>query len=1100
MNGISAPFIARPVATTLLTAAVILAGFVAFLLLPVASLPAVDIPTIAVSASLPGASPEIVAATVATPLERHLGQIADVTEMTSRSTVGQTNITLQFGIGRDLDGAARDVQAAIESARADLPSSLRNNPTYRKFNPAGFPIMSLTLVSETRTQGQLYDLASNILQPAMSQVKGVGNVTISGSSLPAIRVELNPRAMFKYGIGLADVRAALAAGNANTPKGAIEVGDRRFQIYANDVLSSDVDKGAALYGALIIASRNGGVVRLADVAEVTGSVEDVRNAAYVDGVPCVILQIFQQPGQNIIETVDRINKLMPTFLSALPPNVDLKVRSDQSTAIRASLRDTGRTLAISVVLVILIVYLFLRSWRATLIPCVAVPVSLVGTFGAMYICGFTLDNISLMALTIATGFVVDDAIVVLENTTRHTEAGMSRIEAALLGAKEVGFTVLAMTVSLCAVFLPIPLIGGPVGLVLREFVITLSVAVLISLVVSLTTTPMLCSLLLRKSPEVEKSRFKRWLDNAFQKTLAGYERTLAFALDNGPFVMIILLITILLNVHLFTVVPKGLFPSQDTGRVIGGVRGDQSASFELMKGKIEQFSRILHSDPAVESVQITTGGGGGYGGGGGGSGSAQVQLKPKSERKLSTQEVMDRLRPKLATVAGANIFLFSPGDIRIGGRQGDSDLQYTLLADDVDDLRTWTPRLEQALKEVPQLADVSTDQQERGLETNIQIDRATAARLKLTTAQIDNALQDAFAQRQVSTIYNQFNQYHVIMEVAKEFWQSPETLMDLFVSTFGQISGTQQTAAIASTSSKTQTEGTEAVRNLQANALANTGRGAASTGSAVSTRVETMVPLPSVAKYGTGSAPTAINHQGHFAAATVSFTAATGYSLSDATRAIEATAEQIGMPPSIHGVFTGSAGTFRTSAGGAPLLILLGVLAVYIVLGILYESYSHPLTIVSTLPTAGIGAFIALLLFHSELGVIGYIGLILLVGIVMKNAIIMVDFALVAERTRGLSHRDAIAEACSKRFRPITMTTVAAVLGAVPLAFGFGEGGELRKPLGLALVGGLIFSQILTVYSTPVIYVYNARFAEWVVAKRSVVGGRLRRLVTRKPA
>ena len=1099
MNSISAPFIARPVATTLLTAAVILAGFVAFLLLPVASLPAVDIPTIAVSASLPGASPEIVAATVATPLERHLGQIADVSEMTSRSTVGQTNITLQFGIGRDLDGAARDVQAAIESARADLPSSLRNNPTYRKFNPAGFPIMSLTLVSETRTQGQLYDLASNILQPAMSQVKGVGNVTISGSSLPAIRVELNPRAMFKYGIGLADVRAALAAGNANTPKGAIEVGDRRFQIYANDVLSSDVDKGAALYGALIIASRNGGIVRLADVAEVTGSVEDVRNAAYVDGVPCVILQIFQQPGQNIIETVDRINKLMPTFMSALPPNVDLKVRSDQSTSIRASLRDTGRTLAISVVLVILIVYLFLRSWRATLIPCVAVPVSLVGTFGAMYLCGFTLDNISLMSLTIATGFVVDDAIVVLENTTRHTEAGMSRIEAALLGAKEVGFTVLAMTVSLCAVFLPIPLIGGPVGLVLREFVVTLAVAVLISLVVSLTTTPMLCSLLLRKSPEVETSRFKRWLDNAFQKTLAGYERTLTFALDNGPFVMIILLITIILNIHLFTVVPKGLFPSQDTGRVIGGVRGDQSASFELMKGKIEQFSRILHADPAVESVQITTGGGGGgFGGGGGGSGQAQVQLKPKSERKLSTQEVMDRLRPKLGTVAGANIFLFSPGDIRIGGRQGDSDLQYTLLADDVDDLRTWTPRLEQALKEMPQLADVSTDQQERGLETNIQIDRGTAARLNLTTAQIDNALQDAFAQRQVSTIYNQFNQYHVIMEVAKEFWQSPETLMDLFVSTFGQISGTQQTAAIATTSSKTQTEGAEAVRNLQANALANTARGAASTGSAVSTRVETMVPLPSVAKYGTGSAPTAINHQGHFAAATVSFTAATGYSLSDATRAIESTAERIGMPASIHGVFAGSAGAFRTSSGGAPLLILLGVLAVYIVLGILYESYSHPLTIVSTLPTAGIGAFIALLMFKGELGVIGYIGLILLVGIVMKNAIIMVDFALVAERTRGLSHREAIAEACSKRFRPITMTTVAAVLGALPLAFGFGEGGELRKPLGLALVGGLIFSQILTVYTTPVIYVYNARFGEWVIAKRHVIGQRLRRLVTRK--
>jgi len=1098
VKSFSAPFIARPVATTLLTAAVILAGTIAFLLIPVASLPAVDIPTISVSASLPGASPEIVASSVATPLERHLGQIADVTEMTSRSTVGSTNIVLQFGMGRDLDGAARDVQAAIEAARADLPTSLRSNPTYRKFNPAGFPIMSLTLVSPTRTQGQLYDLASNILQPAMSQVHGVGNVTISGSSLPAIRVELNPRAMFKYGIGLASVRAALAAGNANTPKGAIEVGDRRFQIYANDVLSSDVERGAEIYGSLIIASRNNAVVRLSDIAEVVGSVEDIRNAAFADGQPCVVLQIFQQPGENIIETVDRIHKLMPTFISALPPNVELKVTSDQSTAIRASLRDTGRTLMISVVLVIFIVYLFLRSWRATLIPCVAVPVSLIGTFAAMYLLGFTLDNISLMALTIATGFVVDDAIIVLENTARHTEAGMSRIEAALLGAKEVGFTVLAMTVSLCAVFLPIPMIGGPIGLVLREFVVTLSVAVLISLVVSLTTTPMLCSLLLRKSPEVETSRFKRWLDENFKKLLRAYERSLAFALDNGPFVMIVMLIVIILNFHLYTVVPKGMFPAQDTGRIIGGVRGDQSASFELMKTKIEQFSKILRSDPAVESVQITTGGGGF--GGGGGSGQAQVQLKPKSERKLSTNEVMDRLRPQLATVAGANVFLFSPGDIRIGGRQGDSDLQYTLLADDVEDLRTWTPRLEEALKQMPQLADVSTDQRERGLETNLEIDRATASRLNLTTAQLANALQDAFAQRQVSTIYNQYNQYHVIMEVAKEFWQSPETLMELYISTFGQISGTQQTAANNTSSNQAETEASEAVRNLRANTLANSARGAASSGSPVSTRVETMVPLSSVAKYSTGSAPTAINHQGHFAAATVSFTAATGYSLSDATRAIEATAQSIGMPPSIHGVFAGSAGAFRSSVGSAPLLILVGIFAVYIVLGMLYESFAHPLTIVSTLPTAGIGAFIVLLIFRGELGIIGYLGLILLVGIVMKNAIIMVDFALAAERERGLSHREAIAEACSKRFRPITMTTAAAILGALPLAFGLGEGGELRKPLGLTLVGGLIFSQVITIYTTPVIYVYIARFGEWLTEKRHQLGARLKRMFSRRTA
>ncbi len=1097
---ISRPFILRPVATTLLTFAVFLAGAAAYALLPVSSLPQVDIPTIAVSANLPGASPEVVAATVATPLERHLGEIADVTEMTSRSSIGQTQIVLQFGLHRDLDGAARDVQAAIEAARADLPSSLRSNPSYRKFNPAAAPIMVLTLVSKTRTQGQLYDLASNVLQPALSQVNGVGNVQISGSSLPAIRVELNPRALFKYGIGLADVRAALAAGNANTPKGAIEVGERRYQIYANDVLTSDVDKGAALYGSLIIASRNGAVVRLSDVAEVQGSVEDIRNAAYCDGEPCVVLQVSQQPGANLIDTVDHIAAQIPRLQSTLPVGVQLQVRNDQTAVIRTSLRDTGRTLVISVILVIMIVYLFLRSWRAAIIPCVAVPVSLVGTFGIMYLFGFTLDNISLMALTVATGFVVDDAIVVLENTSRHVEAGMPRLQAALLGAKEVAFTVLSMTVSLCAVFLPVPLIGGPIGQLFKEFVITMSAALFISLVISLTTTPMLCALLLRPDHGAEKGRFKRWLDGRFDRLVAAYQRSLKLALENGGFVMFILGIVLVLNFHLYSILPKGYFPWMDQGRIQGGVRGDQSASFELTRTKVEAFEKILRADPAVESVQLTTGGNGG----GGGGGFVSVTLKPRAERKLDTEQVINRMRPMLAEVPGANMFLFTPQDIRVGGRQGNSPFQYTLLSDDVEALREWAPKLEAALKDVPQLQDVSTDQSERGLETEISIDRDTASRLGLTTSQVANALQDAFAQRSVSTIYNQFNQYHVIMEVAKEFWQSPETLQDLFISTFGQISGTQATAAVSGTTSAggdaASTAGAEAVRNQATNRLANSGRGAASTGAAVSTRVETMVPFAALSKYSSGRTPTSVNHQGHFAAVTVSFSVAQGYSLSDVTKVIPQVANEIGLPPSIHGVFAGTAGAFQASASTGPLLILAAIITVYIVLGILYESYIHPLTIISTLPSAGIGAFILLGLMKMELGLIALIGLILLIGIVKKNAIIMVDFAIQAQRERGLSHRDAIFEASVLRFRPIMMTSAAAILGALPLAIGFGEGSELRQPLGVTILGGLLASQVLTIYTTPVIYLYLARFGAWVTVSRKGFAATIKAWFARRKA
>ncbi|MHB1207847.1 MAG: efflux RND transporter permease subunit, partial [Rhodospirillaceae bacterium] len=734
---------------------------------------------------------------------------------------------------------------------------------------------------------------------------------------------------------------------------------------------------------------------------------------------------------------------------------------------------------------------FLCSWRATIIPCVAVPVSLVGTFGIMYLFGFTLDNISLMALTVATGFVVDDAIVVLENITRHIEAGMPRMEATLLGAKEVAFTVLSMTISLCAVFLPIPLIGGPVGQLFKEFSITLSAAIGISLLVSLTTTPMLCALLLRPHvPATEKSRIKRWLDAKFDRLLAGYSRTLKWSLENGSFIMILLGIVIVLNVHLYGLLPKGFFPWMDQGRIQGGVRGDQSASFELTRTKIEAFEKILRADPAVESVQLTTGGNGG----GGGGGFVSVTLKPKSVRKLNTEEVINRMRPMLAEVPGANIFLFTPQDIRVGGRQGNSPFQYTLLSDDVEALREWGPKLEAALKEVPQLLDVSTDQQERGLETEIQIDRATASRFNLTTAQVANALQDAFAQRSVSTIYNQFNQYHVIMEVAKEFWQSPETLQDLFVSTFGQISGSQATAAVAGTTSAkgNDSDAAEAVRNQATNRIANTGRGAASTGAAVSTRVETMVPFASLSKYGSGSTPTSISHQGHFAAVTVSFSVAPGYALGDVTRVIPAVVNEIGMPPSIHGVFAGTAGAFQSSLSSGPYLILATIITIYIVLGILYESYVHPLTIISTLPTAGIGAFILLRSMDMELGLIAFIGLILLIGIVKKNAIIMVDFAIAARRDRGLSHHDAIYEACVLRFRPIMMTSAAAILGALPLAIGFGEGTELRRPLGVTIVGGLLVSQVLTIYTTPVIYLYLAQFGNWLSTSRSSFGATLR--------
>ena len=1080
---ISALFIARPVATTLLTLGVALAGAAAFFLLPVAPLPQVDFPTILVQATLPGASPETVATSVATPLERHLGQIADVTEMTSTSGVGQTAITLQFGLDRDIDGAARDVEAAINAARADLPSNLRMNPTYRKVNPADAPIMILSLTSATMTRGQLYDAAATVLEQKLSQVDGVGQVIVGGSSLPAVRVEINPHALFKYGIGLEDVRAALASANAHSPKGAIEENGRHYQIYTNDQADHAAD-----YRSLIIAYRNGGVVRLSDVADVTDSVEDLRYLGLHNGRPAVLVIIFRQPGANIIDTVDRVKALLPTLKASIPAAVDLTAPMDRTTTIRASLHDVERTLLISVGLVILVVFAFLRDPRATLIPSVAVPVSLIGTFGAMYLLGYSLDNLSLMALTIATGFVVDDAIVVLENTVRHVEAGMPRRPAAMQGAREVGFTVVSMSLSLVAVFLPILLMGGIIGRLFREFAVTLSVAILVSLVVSLTTTPTMCARLLRRRPDQAHSRLYRFSEGLFTGMLRAYESTLGSALRHPLLTLTALLAVVALNLYLFAVVPKGFFPQQDTGRIMGVIQADQSVSFQLMRSKLAAFIATIKNDPAVDSVVGFTGGSQTN------SGRVFMALKPLAERKLSVDQVIARLRGKLAHVPGASLFLQPVQDIRMGGRLSGAQYQYTLQADRIAELQTWAPRLTEALRHVPQLADVNTDQQDKGLETNIIIDRDTASRLGLSASQIDNNIYDAFGQRQVSVIYNALNQYHVILEVAPRYWQSPETLNDLYVSTSaGVVNGTQATNAVAGTVraakpaaggnaalTAAQVVAADTARNLEMNALATTGHGMASTGAPVSTAAETMVPLSAFARFAPGATPLAVNHQGHFAAATISFNLAPGVALSDAVTAIHDTMARIGVPASVHGSFQGTAKAFQDSLANERMLLVAALAAVYIVLGILYESTIHPITILSTLPSAGVGAVLALRAFNTEFTIIAMIGVILLIGIVKKNAIMMIDFALAAERQEGLSPRDAITRACLLRFRPIMMTTMVALLGALPLAFGTGEGSELRRPLGISIVGGLIVSQVLTLYTTPVVYLYLDRFRLWL--------------------
>jgi multidrug efflux pump len=1070
-GGFSAIFIRRPVGTVLLTLGLALAGLAAFFQLPVAPLPQVDFPTIVVSAQMAGASPETMATSVATPLERHLGVIADVTEMTSSSSVGSTRIVLQFALSRDIEGAARDVQAAINAARADLPASLRSNPTYRKVNPADAPILILSLTSDTRTRGQIYDAASLVLVPALSQIPGVGQVTIGGGAARAVRVELDPAPLFQHGIGLEDVRAAIASANAHSPKGAIEEGARRWQLYANDQATVPDD-----YKPLVIAYRNGAPVRLSDVATVEEGQESRHNVGLSNGKPAVLVILNRQPGGNIIDAVDRVTGILPQLRAALPADIDLAVALDRSTTIRASLHEVEITLVIAVALVILVVFLFLGNARAALIPSVAVPVSLLGTFGAMHLLGYSLNNSSLMALTIAAGFVVDDAVVVLENVTRHAEAGMGRIEAALCGAREIAFTVVSMSLSLIAVFVPILLMPGLIGRMFREFAVVLAVAILISMVVSLTTTPMMCAYLATGRRQKRRSRRQEAGHRVFAAMHAFYARTLAWALRWPALVMTALALTIALNVHLFMVIPKGLFPEQDTGRLVGGIRADQSASFEIMHDKLDRFIRIIGQDPAVANVT------GFSGGGRTNAGFVFVALKPLAERDVPAAQVVARLRPKLAQVAGARLFLQAVQDIRVGGRESFAQYQYTLQSDDLAQLYEWEPRITAALEKLPQLADVNSDQQQGGLETRLAIDRATAARLGLSAKQIDNTLYDAFGERVVSTIYTPRNQYKVVMEASPQYWQTPDTLDKIFVSTAGAINGTQATNAITGTvavagtgGSDDQSDDAQAIRNQATNAIANSGRGGVSTGAAVSTAPERMVPLSAIAHFETGHAPLAVNHQGLFAATTISFNLKPGVSLSEATRVIDEATSRIGVPATVVGTFQGTARAFQSSLSTQPLLILAALVAVYIVLGVLYESLVHPITILSTLPSAGVGAVLALILFNTEFSVIALIGIVLLIGIVKKNAIMMIDFALVAERSQGLGSREAIYRAALLRFRPIMMTTAAAMLGAVPLAIGFGEGSELRRPLGITIVGGLLVSQVLTLYTTPIVYLYLDR-------------------------
>jgi multidrug efflux pump len=1016
---LSQPFVERPVATTLLTIGLALSGLVAFNLLPVSPLPQVDFPTISVSANLPGASPEVMAATVATPLERALGRIAGVTEITSSSSLGSTRVTLQFELSRDIDGAARDVQAAINAARGTLPTSLPDNPTYRKVNPADAPIMILGLTSDTYTQGQMYDAASTILAQKLSQVSGIGQVTVGGGALPAVRVELDPEAVSSYGIAFSDVRAAINATNVNRPKGALDSGDLHWQIYANDQA-----KRAADYAPIIVSYRNGAAVRLSDIAEVVDSVQDLRTAGSANGRPAVFVILNRQPGANIIDTTDRVRDLLPLLRASIPAAINLEVMMERTTTIRASLREVEVALAIAIALVIVVVLVFLRNLRATLIPAVAVPVSLIGSFGVMYLAGFSINNLSLMALTIATGFVVDDAVVVLENVSRHIEEGMPPMQAALRGTREVGFTVLSMSLSLIAVFIPILLMGGIVGRLFREFSVTLAVAILVSLLISLTTTPMMCARLLRsRNPGESQRHWGRWFD----VMLSGYRASLGWSLRHPALILLVLAATIGLNVYLYAKVQKGFFPQQDTGRLVGFIRADQGISFQAMRAKLAAFVDIVKSDPAVDNVVAFTGGGQRN------RGSMFIALKPLAQRGVTAERVIARLRIKLAREPGAQLFLNPVQDIRVGGRLSDATYQFTLQADELEDLRRWTPRLEAEVRRLPELADVNTDQEARGLQTTLVLDRESAARLGINTSQIDSALNLAFGQSLVSTIYSELNQYRVVLEAAPRYWQSPDGLNAIW--------------------------------------LVSPTRGP--------------VPLSSVAHWETTTTALSVNHQSQFVATTLSFNLPPNVSLSQATDAVQQAMVRIGMPATIHGSFQGTARAFQQSLESQPYLILAALIAVYIVLGILYESVVHPVTILSTLPSAGVGALLALMAFGKDFSIIALIGVILLIGIVKKNAIMMIDFALDIERRQGKRPEEAIFEACLLRFRPIMMTTMAALLGAVPLAIGFGYGAELRQPLGISIIGGLVLSQLLTLYTTPVVYLGLDRLRLRVLKNRA---------------
>ncbi len=1010
---LSAPFIRRPVATTLLVIAIALAGAIGFKFLPVSPLPQVEFPTISVYAGLPGASPETMASSVATPLERQFGRIAGITEMTSSSGMGSTSITMQFDLNRNIDAAARDVQAAINAARGQLPKNLPSNPGYRKVNPADAPIMLLSLSSDVIDRARMYDIAASILQQKLAQVPGVGQVTVGGGALPAVRVDLNPVALNGTGLGLEDVRAALAAANANRPKG--EVGDieRVWSLSTTDQLLK-----AAEYRPLVISYRNGAAVRLSDIANVTDSVEDIRTAGLSNGKPAIIIIISRQPGANIIATVDGVRAVLPQLRAAIPPTVNLNVLVDATRTIRASVRDVEITLLISIGLVILVVFFFLRSARSTFIPSVAVPISLLGTFGVMYLLRFSIDNLSLMAMTVATGFVVDDAIVVIENITRHLEAGMSPLAAAYKGAEEIGFTVVSISLSLVAVFIPILLMGGIVGRLFREFAVTLSIAIVVSLLVSLTATPMMCAKLLRPYNPDGGGRLYRASERWFAAILRGYERALGWVLRHQRLTMTVTLATMAATVFLYVKIPKGFFPQQDTSRLTGSIIADQDTSFQAQRRRLAAFVDTVTKDPAVENTA------GFLGGGTLNSGRMFVSLKPKEERDVTADQVIARLRGQLSRVPGGTLYLQSNQDLRVGGRFGAAQYQYTLQGDDPNELFAWAPRVYGGLRRLKELTDVNSDQQNRGLQANLTIDRTTASRLGITPQMIDDYLYDAFGQRQVSTMYTALNQYHVIMDIDPQYWQNPEGLKRIYIPT------------------------------------AKSG----------------LVPLAAFTRFEPRNAPLTVNHQGQFPSVTISFNLPVGVALGTALDAIKRAEAEIRLPSSIRGSFQGTAQAFQSSLANENILILAAILAVYIVLGILYESLIHPITIISTLPSAGVGALLALLLFHTELSVIALIGIILLIGIVKKNAILMIDFAIDAERTQKKKPEEAIFQACLLRFRPITMTTMAALLGGLPLAIGGGTGAELRRPLGIAIVGGLIFSQMLTLFTTPVVYLYLDRF------------------------